>query len=48
MHEYKVNHIPVVDNGKPLGVISISEAIITDVANYAHQAEMLDHIGEIL
>ena len=48
MHEYKVNHIPVVDNGKPLGVISISEALITDVAQYAHQAEMLDRIAEVL
>ena len=48
MHEYKVNHIPVVKDGKPLGVISISESLISDVAHYAHQAEMLDHIAEIL
>ena len=48
MHEYKVNHIPVVQDGKPLGVISVSEALLTDVAEYAHQAEMLDHIGEVL
>ena len=48
MHEYKVNHIPVVKHGKPLGVISVSEALITDVARFAHEAEVLDHIGEIL
>lgn len=48
MHEYEINHIPVVDHGKPLGIISISEAVITGLEPYAHKAEMLDHIAEIL
>lgn len=48
MHEYKVNHIPVVRDGKPLGVISMTEALLTNVAQYAHDAEMLDHISEIM
>ena len=48
MHEYQINHIPVVDGGKPVGIISISEAVISDLEPYAHKAEMLDHIAEIL
>lgn len=48
MHEYNVNHIPVVDSGRPLGVISISQSLVTDLTPYAHKAEMLDHIAEIL
>ena len=48
MHEYNINHIPVVDGGRPVGIVSISAALISDLEPYAHKAEMLDHIAEIL
>jgi len=48
MHEYAVRHIPVIEKGKPLGVISVDDALVPDLQEYAHNAEMLDHIGEIL
>ncbi len=48
MHEYNISHIPVVAGGKPLGIISISESVVTDLDPYAHKAEMLDHLAQIL
>ena len=48
MHEYNVRHIPVVDKGKPVGVISISDVLIPDIKSYAHDVEILDHLTEII
>lgn len=48
MHEYDVRHIPVVDCGKPVGVVSASDALVPDLQSYAHEVEMLDHIAEII
>ncbi len=48
MHEYNVRHIPVVDKGMPVGVVSASDALIPDIHIYAHDVEMLDHIAEII
>lgn len=48
MHEYNVRHIPVVDKGKPVGVVSASDALIPDIKTYEHDVEMLDHIAEII
>lgn len=48
MHEYNVRHIPVVDKGRPCGVVSASDALIPDIQSYAHDVEMLDHIAEII
>ena len=48
MHEYHVNHIPVVDHGHPIGIVSMDDALYEDIQAYAHDAEMLDHITQIL
>ena len=48
MHEYNVRHIPVVDQGKPVGIVSTSDALIPDIQSYAHDVVMLDHIAEII
>ena len=48
MHEYNIRHIPVVDRGKPVGVVCASDALVPDIECYAHDVEMLDHIAEII
>ena len=48
MHEYGVHYIPVVDKGKPLGVVCAADAIASDLQEFANDAVMLDHIAEIL
>ena len=48
MHEYNVRHIPVVDKGNPVGVVSASDALIPEIKTYEHDVEMLDHIAEII
>jgi CBS domain-containing protein len=49
MHEYNIHHIPVIDEDqKPLGVVCAGDALSTDLNEFAHDAEMLDHIAEIL
>ena len=48
MHEYGVHYIPVVDESGPVCVIHVSDAIASDLSEYAHDALMLDRIAEIL
>ena len=48
MHEYNVNHIAVVDEGRPIGVVTKEDASPADVKDYAVDAEMLDHIIQVL
>ncbi len=48
MHAHRVHHIPVVHRGKAIGMVYASDALASDLREYATEAELLDQIAEIL
>jgi len=48
MFEGGFRHVPVVDNGRPIGMVSARDALGPELAQF--QVELIDreHIGEIL
>ena len=48
MHEGEFRHVPVVENGRPLGMVSARDALGPDLAQFASDLDHRAHIGEIL
>jgi CBS domain-containing protein len=48
MYEGGFRHVPVVDNGRPLGVVSARDALGPDLQQFIADLETRVHIGEIL
>ena len=48
MHEGGFRHVPVVDNGRPLGVVSARDALGPDLQQFVAELDKRTHIGEIL
>jgi CBS domain-containing protein len=48
MYEGGFRHVPVVDNGRPLGVVSARDALEPDLRQFIADLETRTHIGEIL
>jgi CBS domain-containing protein len=48
MYEGGFRHLPVVDNGRPLGVVSARDALGPDLREFISDLDQRDHIGEIL
>jgi CBS domain-containing protein len=48
MHEGGFRHVPVVDNGRPLGVVSARDALGPDLQQFVAELDERTHIGEIL
>jgi CBS domain-containing protein len=48
MYEGGFRHVPVVDNGRPLGVVSARDALGPDLQQFISDLETRTHIGEIL
>ena len=48
MHEGGFRHVPVVDNGRPLGVVSARDALGPDLREFISDLDTRNHIGEIL
>jgi CBS domain-containing protein len=48
MHEGGFRHVPVVDNGRPLGVVSSRDALGPDLQQFIADLDKRTHIGEIL
>ena len=48
MYEGGFRHVPVVDHGTPLGVVSARDALGPDVQQFMAELETRSHIGEIL
>src|SRR5512134_2673210 len=48
MYEGGFRHVPVVDNGKPLGVVSARDALGPDLQQFIADLDQRVHIGEIL
>lgn len=48
MHEYGVHYVPVIGETGPLCIIHIADATAVDLSEYAHDADILDQIAELL
>ena len=48
MYEGEFRHVPVVENGRPLGMVSARDALGPDLKQFIGDLETRDHIGEIL
>jgi len=48
MYEGGFRHVPVVDKGHPVGMVSASDALGPDLAQFRDELIDRDHIGEIL
>jgi CBS domain-containing protein len=48
MYEGGFRHVPVVDNGRPLGVVSARDALGPDLQQFIADLDTRNHIGEIL
>src|ERR671910_1848794 len=45
MHEGGFRHVPVVDNGRPLGVVSARDALGPDLQQFVAELDKRTHIG---
>jgi CBS domain-containing protein len=48
MYEGEFRHVPVVENGRPLGMVSARDALGPDLAQFVSDLDKRTHIGEIL
>jgi CBS domain-containing protein len=48
MYEGEFRHVPVVENGRPLGMVSARDALGPDLQQFIADLETRVHIGEIL
>src|SRR5439155_9703091 len=48
MYEGEFRHVPVVENGRPLGVVSARAALGPDLKQFISDLDKRAHIGEIL
>ena len=48
MYEGAFRHVPVVENGRPLGMVSARDALGPDLQQFIGDLATRDHIGEIL
>ena len=48
MYEGEFRHVPVVENGRPLGMVSARDALGPDLAQFVSDLDQRTHIGEIL
>jgi len=48
MHEGGFRHVPVVENGRPIGIVSARDALGADLQQFSEEISNREHIGEIL
>ena len=48
MYEGEFRHVPVVENGRPLGIVSARDALGPDLKQFVSELDKRAHIGEIL
>jgi CBS domain-containing protein len=48
MYEGEFRHVPVVENGRPLGMVSARDALGPDLKQFISELDKRAHIGEIL
>jgi len=48
MHENRFRHVPVIENGKPIGIVSSRNALDPDMEEFVSEAQRRKHIQETL
>ena len=48
MYESGFRHVPVVEHGKPIGMVSARDALGPELQEFESELERRQHIGEIL
>jgi CBS domain-containing protein len=48
MYEGEFRHVPVVENGRPIGIVSARDALGPDLQQFISDLDQRAHIGEIL
>ena len=48
MHEGGFRHVPVIENGRPLGVVSARDALGNELAQFVDELEARERIGQVL
>jgi len=48
MHEGGFRHVPVVEHGKPLGMISARDALGPELQEFEGELQQREHIGEVM
>jgi len=48
MHAGEFRHVPVVENGRPVGIVSARDALGPDLRQFISDLDQRTHIGEIL
>ena len=48
MYEGEFRHVPVVENGRPIGIVSTRDALGPDLRQFISDLDQRAHIGEIL
>ena len=48
MHEGGFRHVPVVENGRPLGVVSARDALGNELEQFVEALEVRERIGQVL
>ena len=48
MYEGEFRHVPVVENGRPIGIVSARDALGPDLKQFVSDLDKRAHIGEIL
>ena len=47
MHENGFRHVPVIENGKPIGIVSSRNALDPDMEEFTAEAHRRKHIGKL-
>ena len=48
MYDNGFRHMPVVESGVPIGVVSVRDALGSDLVQYEHQAEIKERLSEVM
>jgi CBS domain-containing protein len=48
MYENGYRHVPVVEDGRPIGIVSSRDALGPELQDFVSEAQRREHIGEIL
>ena len=48
MHDNGFRHMPVVENGRPVGMVSVRDALGSEIVTFEHQAAFKDRLAEVM
>jgi CBS domain-containing protein len=48
MHDNGFRHMPVVQDGVPVGMVSVRDALVSELVEFEHQAELKDRLAEVM